>query len=39
VPQGERKKVPTRFKHIVERRDGVWRVAASQNTRVSAPSF
>jgi uncharacterized protein (TIGR02246 family) len=39
VPDGERKKVPTRFKALVERRNGSWLIAAAQNTRVSDPTF
>jgi uncharacterized protein (TIGR02246 family) len=36
---GQRTPVQTRFKHILERRDGIWHIVASQNTRIIKAPF
>jgi uncharacterized protein (TIGR02246 family) len=35
----ERQPVRTRLKNILERRNGLWRIVATQNTQVAAPMF
>lgn len=38
-PDGAREPVQTRFKHVLLRRSGVWKIIASQNTRVIQQTF
>ncbi len=37
--EADRKPVRTRMKHILEKRDGVWKIVSSQNTQLVTPDF